>query len=212
MAEPKLPIWAILSDWGMVVVKFDNHHVAAVLEAHTYFTAKWIHRLLFVDHWDRWEVYMQGQVSTTDFMGETKRRLQLRCEDEVLLAALASGVTPNQPVIDLWREVRTHSRTRLVAASNLGEIHHRNMAEMGIHDLFDGHCLSYVERVIKPDRRFFLRALSIAGTEPHETLFVDDHPDFCAAARRLGIHAELYDIAQHEDFMRRIRERYLFVA
>ncbi len=205
-------IWAILSDWGKVVVLFDNHRTSAALAPYTrVFTEPQIHQVLFVERRRQWDDLMRGAVTFGDYAREAKRALWLDCTDAVVHQAFADVFTPNQPIIDLWRDVRANLRTTLVAASNVEEVRHQRMREMGVHDLFHKHCLSYVERVGKPDPCFFQRALEIAGVEAQEALFVDDHPEFCDVARSLGIHAEVYDYERHDDFVRRLRDGYQFV-
>jgi putative hydrolase of the HAD superfamily len=39
----------------------------------------------------------------------------------------------------------------------------------------------------KPEEQFFSYMLSETGFSPDETLFIDDSPDNCEAARRMGI-------------------------
>ena len=212
MPNPKPIIWAILSDWGRVVVLFDNHRTSAALVPHTrVFTEPQIHQTLFVERRKQWDDLMCGAVTLDDYTREAKLALWLDCTDADFQQALADVFTLNQPIIDLWRDVRTHMHTQLVAASNVEEVRHVRMREMGVHDLFHKHCLSYVEKVGKPDPHFFLRALEIAGVEAHEALFVDDHAEFCDVARSLGIHAEVYDYERHDDFVRRLRDGYLLV-
>jgi 2-haloacid dehalogenase len=54
---------------------------------------------------------------------------------------------------------------------------------------FDGHVISALEGVAKPDRRIFEILLDRYGLEPESTAFVDDSLGNMQAARALGIHA-----------------------
>ena len=54
---------------------------------------------------------------------------------------------------------------------------------------FDGHVISGLEGVAKPDRRIFEILLQRHGLEPASTVFVDDQERNVAAARALGITA-----------------------
>ncbi len=58
--------------------------------------------------------------------------------------------------------------------------------------LFDGHFVSALEGVSKPDPRFFKLALDRFGLLPEETLFTDDKMENVAAARRLGMPAVVF--------------------
>ena len=211
MPQSKPLIWTVLSDLGKVRVRFDNRKTCAALAPHSsVYSEDGIYFLLFEQSYrSRWEACMRGELAYPDYRSEMKRALHLKCSDDEFDRALADVFTDNEPIAALWKELRTH-HTRIVTASNVEPVRHAQLIAMGVMDQFDGHCLSYVEKVAKPDPRFFKRALEIGGSEPHETLFVDDHAEFCEVARSLGIHAEVYDIRRHDDFVRRLRERYLF--
>ena len=57
---------------------------------------------------------------------------------------------------------------------------------------FDGHVISGLERVAKPDRRIFEILLERYALAPETTVFVDDAPTNVAAARALGLNAVLF--------------------
>ena len=57
---------------------------------------------------------------------------------------------------------------------------------------FDGHVISGLERVAKPDPRIFEILLERYGLTPSATVFVDDAPANVAAARALGLNAVLF--------------------
>jgi 2-haloacid dehalogenase len=58
---------------------------------------------------------------------------------------------------------------------------------------FDGHFISGVERVAKPDRRYFERALSRFGLAPGDAFFIDDREVNVRAAEALGVPAVLFE-------------------
>ncbi len=59
-------------------------------------------------------------------------------------------------------------------------------------DRFDAAVFSNEEGIKKPGAEAFMLALERMGLSPHEVLFVDDHPDNIAAARRLGFKTHLF--------------------
>jgi 2-haloacid dehalogenase len=61
---------------------------------------------------------------------------------------------------------------------------------------FDGHVISGIEGVAKPDRRIFEILLQRHGLEPPATVFVDDQQRNVEAARALGINAVHYASAR----------------
>jgi 2-haloacid dehalogenase len=61
---------------------------------------------------------------------------------------------------------------------------------------FDGHVISGIEGVAKPDRRIFEILLDRYGLEPGTTVFIDDSAPNVEAARALGFHVVHYTSAQ----------------
>ena len=55
--------------------------------------------------------------------------------------------------------------------------------------LFRDTVVSAEERIAKPDRRIFVRAMERFGIAPERTLFIDDLEANVAAARGIGLHA-----------------------
>ena len=60
---------------------------------------------------------------------------------------------------------------------------------------FDVHVWSYQLLMAKPDPAIYHHTLAKLGTEPQETLFIDDKSENIAAAQALGIHAIQFSTA-----------------
>lgn len=58
---------------------------------------------------------------------------------------------------------------------------------------FDGHVISGLEGLVKPDPRIFRRLLRRFDLQPSRTVFVDDRQVNVEAAAQLGIHAVRFD-------------------
>jgi HAD superfamily hydrolase (TIGR01509 family) len=91
--------------------------------------------------------------------------------------------------------LRTGGR-RLAVLSNANGTVSRLFARIGLASHFDHILDSWVEKVEKPDPRFFTRALERAGAAPETTLHVGDlyHVDV-RGARAAGLEAWLFDVA-----------------
>lgn len=200
-------IRAILSDWGKVVVDFDNEKVGRALAQHsTAFDAAHITEVMFKEQRELFDAYMRGQLTTRGFRKAMRRVLQLTCTDEAFDKAFAEVFTPNEPIVALWKRFRAMG-VKMVAASNVEEIRHAKLIEMGVHDLFDEHCLSYQIGAGKPDPAFFHKAMEMAYIDPEQALFIDDHEEFVEVARSQLIQGFTYDIQDHAAF-ERFLERY----
>lgn len=202
-------IRAILSDWGKVVVDFDNMRVGKALVRHSSFgTAAEIHRIMFQEQRELFDAYMRGHLTTDGFRKAMKRIAQLTCTDAAFDWAFVDVFTPNPPIIELWRRLRDQG-VKMVAASNVEELRHLRLARMGIHEMFDRHCLSYQVGFGKPSKEFFHHAMRLAYIDPSEALFVDDHEEFVDVARGQLINGLTYDLRDHAAFERRL-ERFEF--
>jgi putative hydrolase of the HAD superfamily len=73
--------------------------------------------------------------------------------------------------------------------SNCDENTRPLLVELGVAALVDTLVLSCEVGAAKPEPKIYLRALDQLGVAAGEVLFVDDNPDFCAAATALGISA-----------------------
>ncbi|HJV32600.1 MAG TPA: HAD-IA family hydrolase [Patescibacteria group bacterium] len=196
----KTVIRAIASDWGKVVVDFDNDKVGRALDLHSsHFHAPYITEIMFKEQRELFDVYMRGQLTTDGYRRAMKRALHLTCTDAAFDAAFADVFTLNEPIVALWKRLRAQG-VKMVAASNVEELRHAKLKEMGVHDLFDKHCLSYQVGVGKPDPAFFHKVAEMAYIEPEELLFVDDHPEFVEVARDQLITGFTYDINDHAAF------------
>ena len=202
MSRKKPRIRAILSDWGKVVVDFDNARTGAALEPHSsHYEAAQIREIVFVEQRELFDAYMRGQITTAGFRSAMRRALHLTCTDGAFDRAFVDVFTPNEPIIALWKRLRA-AGVKMVAASNVEELRHARLVEMGVHDLFDKHCLSYQVGVGKPDPAFFHKAMEMAYIDPDEALFVDDHEEFVQVAQDQLIRGFTYDLKDHAAFER----------
>lgn len=204
-SRSKPRIRAILSDWGKVVVDFDNGKVGKALAQHsTAFDAAHITEVMFRELRETFDVYMRGQMSTAGFRRNMRRALQLTCTDAAFDGAFADVFTLNEPIVELWKSLRERG-VKMIAASNVEELRHAKLREMGVHDLFDEHCLSYQVGVGKPDPAFFHKAMEMAYIDPEEALFVDDHEEFVQVAKGQLIQGFTYDQKDHGAFIEFLR-------
>lgn len=95
---------------------------------------------------------------------------------------------------------------KLVVVSNANGVLHKMLDRVGLSRYFDVICDSCVERVEKPDPRYFQIALERSGSRADRTTHVGDlyHVDV-VGARRAGLGAVLLDPAnlyEHADCVR----------
>lgn len=196
-------IRAILSDWGKVVVDFDNSKVGSALARISSFRPDAITEIMFGEQRELFDAYMRGHLTTDGFRRAMLRIFQLTHAGAgaAFNRAFAEVFTPNEPIIALWKRFRAMG-VKMVAASNVEELRHAQLVAMGVHGLFDRHCLSYQVGVSKPDPAFFHKAMEMAYIDPEEALFIDDHEEFVEIARSQLITGFTYDLKDHAAFER----------
>lgn len=203
MAKPV--IRAILSDWGKVVVHFDNRIAAQAFVEYSLLAGpseELLHARLFVDCRELFELYMRGLVSTSLFrlLVRNVLRLSKDCTDTAFDAAFSDIFELNMPMVTFQQQLRMRG-VRLVATSNVEEIRHRHLQGMGLDDLFDELNLSYREKVGKPEPEFLMRALAKAGVPAQQVLFIDDHAEFTAVGESIGMRTWTYAADRHPAFL-----------
>jgi putative hydrolase of the HAD superfamily len=76
---------------------------------------------------------------------------------------------------------------KIAIVSNCDEQARGLLGWLGVTPLADALVLSCEVGAAKPAARIFERALEVLGVSAQAALFVDDNPDYCAAAAALGI-------------------------
>jgi 2-haloacid dehalogenase len=98
--------------------------------------------------------------------------------------------------VDVLLELKA-AGMRCYALSNMEhEVFPIRYARFAFMNWFDGHVISGIEGVAKPDRRIFEILLERYGLEPQATAFIDDSTRNVEAARALRINAVHYTSAQ----------------
>jgi putative hydrolase of the HAD superfamily len=84
--------------------------------------------------------------------------------------------------------LRPAARTALVSNSADGA-RREELSRYAFDEVFDPIIYSHEVGLAKPDPAIFELVCSRLGVAPAETIFVDDMPGHCAAARQVGMHA-----------------------
>jgi len=188
-----VPIQAILSDIGKVVVPFDNAKTFAAFARITGCSPAEAERAFFGE--GRGLVllnkYERGEISTTEYQKIIISRLnvtkRMQPTEEEFYAAYADVFEYPQEVPDEWRRL-SRKGLALVAVSNICEMRHRWLADAKVFDDYDALILSYKEGLRKPSAELMVRALDRIGCRAEDALFVDDIAENLAPAMKLKIN------------------------
>jgi putative hydrolase of the HAD superfamily len=136
----------------------------------------------------------RGELSEAEFLSnlswgleqELGRRPELHGFREVYFEALR----PNEPMLDLMRELRDRGYRLAILTNNVREWEELWRAKLPLDEIFDLIVDSAWVGMRKPDPAIYRLTLERLGqVEPSAALFVDDNELNVAAARELGMHA-----------------------
>ncbi len=113
-------------------------------------------------------------------------------DDETLLRAAADIFEPNHEMNELVTQLK-QSGLRLVMLSNTSDAHRIWIdRHSDIMQRFDALVLSYEVGFVKPEDGIYDAAQAQANCRPEECFYIDDIPEYVAAGRKHGWHAEVY--------------------
>lgn len=136
-----------------------------------------------------------GNVSTAQFCEQVRQITRQDVVDSQIVEAanrMLVEIPDRKKALLLKLRQQGH---RVFLLSNTVDIHWDYCVERlfpyqghGVDDYFEQVFLSQRLHLAKPDARIFNEVIRQTGIVPGDTLFIDDLPDNCEAARRLGIH------------------------
>jgi putative hydrolase of the HAD superfamily len=145
--------------------------------------------------------YDQGSLSGLEYWNNifTDAGIEKSAEEVAQMAALDARMwTVFDPRLLKWQTQLKQVGLKTAILSNMGDVVKKNIAStFPWIDGFDVLVWSYEHRLLKPDPAIYELTLAELGTEPAETLFIDDVEENVAAARVLGIESLLYQGVAH---------------
>ncbi len=187
MTDATLPIAAIAFDLGGVLVAVDHLRFCRGLAGLAGVPPQEVYDAVFLTSLE--PGYDTGRLSSREF----HRQLQARFRLDL----------PYSRFVELWTEVfdslddmeavaaRLAQRYPLYLLSNTNELHFRYLKERfpTLFQLFRGFILSFQVGSRKPEAGIFEALLRQAGLPAARILYLDDRPEFAAAARSQGLVA-----------------------
>ena len=135
-----------------------------------------------------------GRIDESEFWRQVRSEYGVRkvhLAENLLGLIFKQTLKPHAPVTELIRELRENG-IKLAVLSNTIEPHAKVLREAGVYDGFDFVLLSHELGMRKPDPMVYRKALSVLGTAPQATVFVDDDPVNVDAAKAAGMRGILF--------------------
>jgi glucose-1-phosphatase len=139
------------------------------------------------------QAFEKGAISADEFLGHIRDRLQIQVPLEDLARAWVEIMRPNDDVIAVLPVLKKASY-RLVLGSNNNELHYRKVWVQFSEplSLFDDHVFSHQVGAIKPDPAFFEACAEACGSNPADTVYVDDLEVNIEAGKKFGFQSVHY--------------------
>ena len=187
---------AVVFDYGMVLTGPPDPKAYAALRRITGLSAERLDGLYWADR----HAYDEGKLTGLEFWQKLVREGRLDLEPSVIeelnLWDARMWTTENGAMLAWQLELKQRGLLTAIL-SNMGDNVHANMErEFDWLARFDVLVWSYQLRMAKPDPTIYRYVLKELGTQPGETLFIDDKPVNIEAAHALGMRALLFTTAE----------------
>lgn len=145
------------------------------------------------------EKYEKGEIDTRTLFHYLPHEIQGSKGFPAWAEAVSNVFQPNDSMTELLKELKKN-KIKIFILSNICEIHfsYAYTHFPALH-LFDGHILSYVAGLKKPDSNLYDYALQKASTEKQRSFFIEGVEEYAQKARLLDIDCESY---LHIDLLR----------
>jgi len=178
-------------DLGNVILPFEHRQIAVKLHETSLvgdrFTPEDIFRYLFDREKGFVNAYEEGRLSSKDFFRKIKERYKLELEPEEF-KEIWNDIFEEDPAVS---EIILYLKERgypIVLLSNTNELHFSYIIErFPIIHHFDEWILSFEVGAKKPQEKIYNMIFETRSLERHEVLYIDDIPEYIAAAAGLGI-------------------------
>ena len=141
----------------------------------------------------------RGKISEGEFRNLLNQQLKTQFSDEQINGAwnaMLLGIEEKKFRIlrKLYPDFKTYllSNTNIIHLKWITQYLIRMYGRPSLDSLFDKVYYSFVVGQRKPDPEIFLKVIDDNNLKPAETLFIDDNPENIAAAKKLGLRAELF--------------------
>ncbi|MDD5805455.1 HAD family hydrolase [Blautia sp. HCP3S3_H10_1] len=147
-----------------------------------------------------WNERDRGALTEEEYRKQFAQALPPEYADDLEKVIIESGRTIEaKDYAETWTSYLKSQGYHLYILSNYSEymLEQTRSTQMPFLKNMDGVIFSCEVKQIKPDADIYETLLSRFGLKPEESVFLDDRPENCEAARALGIHAiQFHDLKQ----------------
>ena len=191
------PIKFVFFDMGKVLLEFDHQLLIDQVAELSGKSSDETETLLFKPPHELENRFERGELNGVEFHQQFCQLAQCDAGYHELMAAVADIFQLNTPIVNVVAQLRVINFPMAIL-SNTCEAHWDFVCQKfaAIRMLSSHRVLSYEEKSMKPDEKIYQSALrmakELAGCGPEEIFFTDDRPENVAAAKSVGMQAEVY--------------------
>lgn len=192
-------IKAILFDFGNVICRLDNRIFIDRIAPFSPKSARELEESIY-DRSDLPRRYETGQIDSEEFFSGIVKLCGLTIEKQAFIRAYTDIFTPIPETIALIKSLKPYTHLGLISNTSPWDFEY-GIKPVEIFGLFEVVTLSFQVKAMKPDRRIFDDALHKLQLGAGDCMFIDDNPEYAAAAGRLGLSGIHYTGPQSLSFL-----------
>lgn len=147
--------------------------------------------------------YESGEITTEQFAQRCIDGLSLKMSISEFSESFNDMFSEINEMSSLVKELAESGKYGLYLLSNTSPLHFEYIKENYSYvNLLHKFALSYELKALKPDDEIYERTISHLSIDPEESLFIDDLPENCEAAKKFGIRTICYDKKDHDSFLK----------
>ncbi|MGA2908612.1 MAG: HAD family phosphatase [Terracidiphilus sp.] len=190
--EVLLALRVVIFDYGRVLTGPPDHVAYAELKRITGLSADRLDSF----YWKDRHAYDEGKLTGLEFWHDIVRDSRLKLSEQAIEELNlwdARMWTRGDPAMLAWQLAIKQRGLLTAIVSNMGDsVHEYMVRELDWLSRFDVLVWSYQLGVAKPDPAIYRYALERLGTQPEETLFLDDKVENVETAGALGMRGMIF--------------------
>jgi len=182
----------ILFDMGNVMIRWDPMHFIDQLNIDNEEERTLLYRTIYGSK--EWVSIDHGHLSEEELYEKVIKKLPSNLHDKA--EQLIFHWDEEHLEMEGMEEIVSglYSNYNLYLLTNAGQRHHEYWNGFPVSRYFTkGVMLSSDWKILKPDERFYLKAMELFNLKPEECVFIDDNAMNVEAAELLGIHGIIFD-------------------
>lgn len=194
----------VIFDLGAVVVDWSPEKLLREYSGDPELPIVLFKKGFFRDYWPDFDRGKIDQINMAKAIAQFSKHPYAECWD--FMEYIKHSLCDIPETVELIKELATYDY-RMFCLSNMSVEYYDYMKDREVFGYFEGHVISALEHVIKPEREIYEILMKRYNVIPEESIFIDDLEPNVKAAQQLGFH--IVHFVDKEKGLRELRERLL---